>query len=105
MCGIAGLLSPTRSNLALVRPMAAVLAHRGPDDEGCWIDPEAGIGLGHRRLTIVDLSAAGHQPVLSRDGRYVLVWNGEIYNHRELRARLIPPEGGWAGHCDSETLI
>ena len=66
--------------------MTASLAHRGPDGQGIWVDPEAGIALGHRRLAIVDLSVHGRQPMASTCGRYVMVFNGEIYNHRELRA-------------------
>ncbi|MEY2521116.1 MAG: hypothetical protein QOF24_2875, partial [Verrucomicrobiota bacterium] len=84
--------------------MVATLRHRGPDDEGIWI--EAGIGLGHRRLSVIDLSPNGHQPMVSRSGRYVLTFNGEIYNHAALRAAL-ESEGvrGWRGHSDTETLL
>jgi asparagine synthase (glutamine-hydrolysing) len=90
------------------------IVHRGPDDSGIWCDNEAGIGLAHRRLAIVDLSPAGHQPMPSGSGRYVLAFNGEIYNHLLLRAELeeIPPgppllTGGvnWRGHSDTETLL
>jgi asparagine synthase (glutamine-hydrolysing) len=87
--------------------MTRVLAHRGPDDEGVWVDSDAGIGLGHRRLSIVDLSPAGHQPMDSPSGRYVITFNGEIYNHEELRAELLA-EGHqirWRGHSDTETLL
>ena len=86
--------------------MVATLQHRGPDDEGIWLDPEAGIALGHRRLSVIDLSAAGHQPMVSHSGRYVLTFNGEIYNHADLRAEL-ESEGsnGWRGHSDTETLL
>ena len=111
MCGITGLWSPaggTEPELhAGVALMAAALAHRGPDDEGVWTDGEAGIGLGHRRLSILDLSPAGHQPMLSADGRFVLVFNGEIYNHLDLRRRLAAERRApqWRGHSDTETLL
>jgi len=89
--------------------MAGALAHRGPDDQGCWVDSEIGVGLGHRRLSIVDLSPHGHQPMQSADGRFVLTYNGEIYNHAELRAELdsarMAPDDGWRGHSDTETLL
>lgn len=93
----------------LVARMIAPIAHRGPDDERLWVDPEAGIGLGHRRLSIVDLSPAGAQPMHSADGRLVLNFNGEIYNHAELRGALeaeqAVPEGGWRGHSDTEVFL
>ena len=83
--------------------MADALIHRGPDDSGIWSDAPIGIALGHRRLSIVDLSAAGHQPMHSVAGRFVIAFNGEIYNHLELRAEL---EGiTWRGHSDTETLL
>jgi asparagine synthase (glutamine-hydrolysing) len=84
--------------------MSASLAHRGPDDEGIWVGD--GLGFGHRRLAIVDLSPAGHQPMVSDDGNLVMVYNGEIYNHVELRTRL-DAEGArrWRGHSDTETLL
>jgi len=109
MCGIAGLISGGRARPAVVAQMTRSLAHRGPDDEGVWIDEEAGVGLGHRRLSIVDLSPAGHQPMHSADGRFVLTYNAEIYNHDELRAELdstgLMPDGGWRGHSDTETFL
>src|SRR5687767_10425379 len=88
--------------------MAGSLAHRGPDDQGVWTDRESGIAFAHRRLSIVDLSAAGHQPMASKDGRWMLSYNGEIYNHAALRSEL--EESGrapqaWAGHSDTETLV
>jgi asparagine synthase (glutamine-hydrolysing) len=111
MCGITGYVGRTAcadGSLALLQRMSARLTHRGPDGQGEWCDPEAGIGLAHRRLAIVDLSSAGHQPMLSPSGRYVVVFNGEIYNHLELRDRLrltgLAP-GGWRGHSDTETLL
>jgi asparagine synthase (glutamine-hydrolysing) len=111
MCGIAGLISTRPVDPSQVRAMTDPIAHRGPDDQGCWIDPEARLGLGHRRLSIVDLSPSGHQPMASRDGRYVLTYNGEIYNHTELRSAVETATGGvgsgiaWRGHSDTETLI
>src|SRR5206468_9748192 len=93
MCGITGFaLSdpswPADRLTATVLAQARAVVHRGPDDEGSWVDAPCGIALGHRRLSIVDLSPAGHQPMTSHDGRYVIVLNGEIYNHRELRGQL-----------------
>ena len=110
MCGLAGFWTPggcPAGSEATARGMADRIAHRGPDDSGVWIDADAGIGLAHRRLSIVDLSPAGHQPMLSASGRWVLVYNGEIYNHLELRRRL-QEEGSaptWRGHSDTETLL
>jgi asparagine synthase (glutamine-hydrolysing) len=110
MCGIAGLLDPGWSGTAeelhrLAGAMALPLAHRGPDDEGTWCDGQAGVGFGHRRLAIIDLSPAGHQPMVSADGRWVAAYNGECYNAAELRAAL--PDGGrdLHGHCDTEVVV
>jgi asparagine synthase (glutamine-hydrolysing) len=107
MCGLAGFWDlGTYSEEALlssVRCMADTLRHRGPDDTGAWSDAQAGIALGHRRLSIVDLSSAGHQPMHSASNRYVMAFNGEIYNHLDLRAEL---NGiAWFGHSDTETLL
>lgn len=87
--------------------MANSIIHRGPDDAGEWFDPEAGIALAHRRLSIVDLSPAGHQPMTSASGRYVIAFNGEIYNHLELRLDLeaFGAAPAWRGHSDTETLL
>ena len=109
MCGLAGLLGASAGDAGLLGRMAATIAHRGPDDGGVWIDADAGVGFAHRRLSIVDLSEHGHQPMLSSDGRYVISYNGEIYNHADLRTELeaenAGPEGGWRGHSDTETLL
>ena len=109
MCGIAGIIGQSSRDPALLRTMAAAIAHRGPDDDGVWIDRDAAVGFSHRRLAIVDLSAQGHQPMTSADERFVISYNGEIYNHEELRAGLEAtghaPEGGWRGHSDTETLL
>jgi asparagine synthase (glutamine-hydrolysing) len=109
MCGIAGIISAKGLDPGLLERMTNAVAHRGPDDVGLWIDADARVGLGHRRLAIVDLSPAGHQPMISADGRFVLTMNGEIYNHSELRAELeqagAVPEGGWRGHSDIEVFL
>ncbi|NNL73956.1 MAG: asparagine synthase (glutamine-hydrolyzing), partial [Silicimonas sp.] len=111
MCGLTGYLAPSRDGeeamLAQVTAMAEAIAYRGPDSHGVWADPEAGIALGHRRLAIVDLTEAGAQPMASASGRFVMVYNGETYNHADLRARL-EAEGrapAWRGHSDTETLL
>ena len=109
MCGIAGILSTDGVNERAVLRMTDPITHRGPDDSGLWVDREAGVGLGSRRLAIIDLSPAGSQPMQSSNGRFVMAFNGEIYNHRELRAQLEQageaPEEGWRGHCDTETFL
>ena len=81
------------------------LRHRGPDDHGTWSDAQAGIVLAHRRLSIVDLSATGHQPMPSADGRYVLAYNGEIYDFRILRRELETLGAQFRGHSDTEVLL
>lgn len=98
---------PARSLLEHVRSMTNSLHHRGPDDGGAWAEEASGLALGHRRLAIVDLSAAGHQPMHSPSGRFVIAFNGEIYNHLELRAQLanVGVAPVWRGHSDTETLL
>lgn len=109
MCGIAGYLaSPTIAAQAnTARAMADALTHRGPDDAGSWADDSARVAFGHRRLSIVDLSPAGHQPMHCATGRYTICLNGEIYNHAALRAELAALEVAsvWRGHSDTETLL
>ena len=104
MCGLAGMLGRSVPD-AVLRAMAGSLHHRGPDDGGIWSDPEAGVGFAHRRLAIVDLSPLGHQPMTSGDGRWVIAYNGEVYNHLDLRRQLGGDAPAWRGHSDTETLI
>lgn len=111
MCGLSGFwqtAAASRESLdAVARGMADSLAHRGPDDSGVWVHQAAGIALSHRRLSIVDLSPAGHQPMRSASGRYVIVFNGELYNFRALRAELerLDPNLPWRGHSDTEVML
>ncbi|MBO6775854.1 MAG: asparagine synthase (glutamine-hydrolyzing) [Marinibacterium sp.] len=110
MCGLSGLfqIGQTERDLAIsVRRMSDALRHRGPDDAGIWVDQDAGIALSHRRLAILDLSAEGHQPMVSESGRFVLCYNGEIYNHLDLRDHLTRAghAPAWRGHSDTETLL
>jgi len=112
MCGLAGVWMPSGAqggkNLkAIALAMATALIHRGPDDAGGWADRKSGLALSHRRLSIVDLSPAGHQPMVSADENLVLVFNGEIYNHLQLRRELEQSElaPDWRGHSDTETLL
>lgn len=106
MCGIAGFYQPgnfsAETSHSIVKKMADRIAHRGPDDAGAWIDKNSGLALAHRRLSILELSTAGHQPMVSPTGRYVIIFNGEIYNHLDLRRGLIE---NWCGHSDTETLL
>jgi asparagine synthase (glutamine-hydrolysing) len=115
MCGIAGFLgAEVDGEIALA--MANELIHRGPDDSGVWFNETSGVALAHRRLSIVDISPEGHQPMVSASGRYVIAFNGEIYNHLALRSELegmdcrasLPiavTSAGWRGHSDTETLL
>ncbi len=117
MCGIAGLLTRTPNVTNIIKSaegMIATLAHRGPDDTGIWKDLSAGISLAHRRLSILDLTPEGHQPMSSADGRYIIVFNGEIYNHGQLRKELESsnlfqennnPDIKWRGHSDTEVIL
>lgn len=107
MCGITGLLSNQTVSSDHLSNMANAMPHRGPDDSGIWHNDDTGIGLAHRRLAIVDLSPAGHQPMHSSSERYVIAFNGEIYNHNKLRAELEKANIAhhWRGHSDTETLL
>ena len=112
MCGFVGFLGRGRQfnkgdSKAVLKCMADTIINRGPDDDGYWLDHEKGIGLGHRRLSIVDLSSAGHQPMHSASDRYVIAFNGELYNHTQLRKELMASSVTplWRGHSDTETLL
>lgn len=108
MCGISGFFSPAkeRENLRVcVERMTRTLSHRGPDDAGVWVDENAGIALGHARLSIVDLSPAGHQPMVSSCGRFVIVYNGEVYNFAELRKELEGCGLAFRGYSDTEVVL
>ena len=106
MCGIAGFWQAKRGNehpVEILDRMGAVIAHRGPDDSGTFQDNAVGIGFVFRRLAIIDLSPQGHQPMFSASGRYVMVFNGEVYNYEEIRAELNPAP--WRGHSDTEVML
>ena len=108
MCGIAGFWSPSLSASArreAIRGMTLRLAHRGPDADGHWVPADTPVALGHRRLSIIDLSATGAQPMWSASGRYIISFNGEIYNYRELRERLHAAGASFRGTSDTEVLL
>ncbi len=112
MCGMAGILINEKNpaykvSKAILQEMSNQLTHRGPDGAGFWFAHCGQIGLAHRRLAILDLSEAGAQPMHSHCGRFVMVFNGEIYNHLDLRKVLARDRGpiAWSGHSDTETLL
>lgn len=108
MCGITGFLdlrSERTRNREIVVAMTQAIAHRGPNAEGLWQSPDGVVNLGHRRLSIIDLSPTGAQPMVSRDGRYVLIFNGEIYNFQELRETLEAEGNSFVGTSDTEVLL
>ena len=112
MCGVVGFIQPggfaIEEGEAVASRMATVISHRGPDDAGVWLDRELGVALAHRRLAVIELSDAGHQPMSSHSGRYVITFNGEIYNHVELRQQIETKSStriAWRGGSDTETLV
>ena len=104
MCGVTGAWT-RHAELSRVQASMTAISHRGPDDAGEYQDPATGVMLGHRRLSIIDLSPAGHQPMLSDDGNVVISYNGEIYNYRELRAGLVAAGTSFRGDSDTEVLL
>jgi asparagine synthase (glutamine-hydrolysing) len=109
MCGFAGYLTTRAASAdaheSAVRGMIAPIAHRGPDDSGTWVEPTAGLALGFRRLAIIDLTERGHQPMRSASGRFMMVFNGEVYNFGELRDALAADGARFSGHSDSEVML
>lgn len=109
MCGLTGYFSRTANVIPVLReslPDAVnALHHRGPDDQGVWYGADNAVGLGHARLSILDLSAHGHQPMISSDGRLVMVFNGEVYNYSDIRRELEPLGHTFAGTGDSEVIL
>src|SRR5512139_4103963 len=107
MCGISGwyLKSGNSMHKAHLVAMSETLAHRGPDDQGYYFDEKRGIGLAHNRLSIIDLSKAGHQPMISEDGKTILVYNGELYNFQELRKELEALGHKFISKTDSEVIL
>src|SRR5882672_4346303 len=108
MCGIAGFW--TNETVAydpndVLRRMGTAVRHRGPDDQGYWWDGQLGIGFAHRRLSIIDLSAEGHQPMVSANGRYVICYNGEVYNFPDLRQDLVERKVSFRGGSDTEVML
>ena len=105
MCGIAGILNFNQRSVmhSHIKNMTDALSHRGPDGEGQWIDKN--IGFGHRRLAIIDLSSAGHQPMQTKDGRYILTYNGEVYNFKKLRSELEFLGYKFYSNTDSEVIL
>ena len=111
MCGIVGFIVDNKFNKDFlstnINKMSGVLNHRGPDSAGNWIDTNSGLALGHTRLAIQDLSIAGNQPMISNNNRFIIIFNGEIYNHLELRKELYSNNQSynWKGHSDTETIL
>lgn len=108
MCGLAGFIASVQSkdgNRDAIQRMSSTLVHRGPDDSGFWIDEKAIVALAHRRLAIQDITSLGHQPMMSESGRYVIVYNGEIYNFRVLQIELSKRGHRFRGHSDTEVLL
>ena len=110
MCGLTGFWTQRNSSGDLAqtaRQMTDAIPYRGPDDQGHWTDEARGLALGFRRLAIIDLSQEGRQPMCSASGRFVMVFNGEIYNFEEMRAELNRETGysAWRGHSDTEVML
>ena len=106
MCGITGFVQPGLSDAEqIIAQMSGAITHRGPDDSGHWADPENGVVFGFRRLSILDLSEAGHQPMISSSGRFAIIFNGEIYNYLDFRQELQTKSVNFKGHSDTEAIL
>src|SRR5512145_785391 len=107
MCGVAGFLAlaDAHPGQELLRAMADPMVHRGPDASGTWLSPDGRAGLSHRRLSILDLSEAGAQPMASSDGSLVIAYNGEVFNYREIRAELEKKGHAFRGGSDTEVML
>src|SRR5260221_2155235 len=106
MCGISGIFSTTTIDPAIVESMTMALLHRGPDAHGVYMDPTQTMALGHTRLSIIDLSASANQPFYSKDGRYVIVFNGEIYNFQQIKKQLTAQHGiAFRTQSDTEVIV
>lgn len=107
MCGFAGFVgkTPFPGAEAVLEKMGSAIAHRGPDAAGIWLDGNLSVGLTHRRLSIMDLSELGAQPMASESGRYVIAFNGEIYNFRQLSKELEADGAQFRGHSDTEVML
>src|SRR2546422_4925723 len=106
MCGLAGIVAKRRPLSASILPaMVTSLRHRGPDDSGTWLSPDGRVGLGHTRLSIIDLSPAGHQPMSDSEQKLWIVFNGEIYNFQEIRKELVVSGCAFASHTDTEVIL
>ena len=110
MCGLVGLIDLRQGTASpelvrLVGAMADTITHRGPDDAGVWVDEETGLALGFQRLSIIDLSSAGRQPMVSASSRHVIMFNGEVYNAAELRPELEAKGIAFRGHSDTEVIL
>jgi len=109
MCGFVGFIDHDglKDPEYILNNMTSEIIHRGPNDSGVWKDEQRRVFMAFRRLSILDLSSAGHQPMSSKSNRYVICFNGEIYNHQEIRQRINNDYGqqSWKGHSDTETLL
>ena len=108
MCGLTGVFDPNQqlgvdSLHQVVERMTSAIVHRGPDDVGVWVEPQARVAFGHRRLSIIDLTEAGQQPMVSANGRWVIAYNGEMYNTSAIRELLGKMK--YRGHSDTEVLV
>ena len=110
MCGLTGFwefssLNAAEKQKSFLKKMTSAITHRGPNSDGIWQDEAHNVNLGHRRLSIIDLTQAGHQPMISQNGQLTLIYNGEIYNHKDLQQELSQDGISFKGHSDTEILL